>query len=958
MKKLLFFILFVTITVTIFSQTTYTVNSTDDLPDANINDNVCADANGNCTLRAAIENANKASNKDIIAFNISGTAPFTIAIQTSELPAIGYPIVIDGRTQPEYATSNSPVIEIDGSSLPIDNSGLRLYSLSDNSEIYGLSIGGFQRSAVPPYYTGGYGIDVRTQNTIVQSNYLGLKPDGSTVNRNVWGVFFLNSGNNTVGGTGANQGNVVSGNYIGGVTFQGEACSNNVVQGNLLGTDATGLLARGNKFNLQFIDAPNNLVGGNTPAARNIISAGVNVRFGENEDEVEDGTGMSISGVNSTNITIIGNYIGTDITGTSALSNVRGGILILNGANNITIGGEGAGEANVISGNGFKSSGETFFGGIYLQTNADSNIIKGNYIGVDVTGNVAMPNARGIYIRLESNDNIIGGTTPNSKNIISGNTLDGITISSAENNQIIGNYVGLNATGTVAIPNDYGIYIEGSNNSIGGNEPGTRNIISGNSVGVLLSSSSSTGCSIKGNYIGLNALGNAALPNDTGVFLNPSATNIIIGGPDISDRNIISGNFDKGIVVSGTSHTVQNNYIGLNPAGDGVIKNNNYGLQFNGVVTSTMVSENVISGNGTVSSTGRNVYFGFADGASFFSNIVGTLPDGITGVSNPGPGIVMFNSNNNIIGGDSEVKGNIIAGNSSRGINLVLACINNIIDNNKIGVGSDGTTIIGNGISGIEIGGDIVGGTISNNIIANSSRGVYLNPSSGIATQIRISQNSIYNNSILGIDLGGTTVNDVDDPDTGVNNLQNTPEVSSINYLGGEAIEITYAVPSSITNSAYPLLIEFFGASAGQGKFFIDSDSYTVPGPKTVTINLPVGYDEADYNNIVGTATDANGNTSEFGVNVSYTLSVTQFENEINSFKLYPNPVSDRLFLQSPVSESFSLQIINTLGQEVFSKKNNVSSVELDVSTLSKGLYFLNITSENGTAKTIKFIKK
>ena len=82
MKKLLPFILLVTFTVTLFSQTTYTVNSVDDLPDNNINDNICADVNGNCTLRAAIENANKTNTKDRIEFNILGTAPFTIAIKT------------------------------------------------------------------------------------------------------------------------------------------------------------------------------------------------------------------------------------------------------------------------------------------------------------------------------------------------------------------------------------------------------------------------------------------------------------------------------------------------------------------------------------------------------------------------------------------------------------------------------------------------------------------------------------------------------------------------------------------------------------------------------------------------------------------------------------------------------------------------------------------------------------
>ena len=123
MKKLLLGIAFIGLSFTVFSQTTYTVNSTADLPDININDSVCIDAQGNCTLRAAIQNANKTSNKDTIEFNISGNAPFVITV-TDVMQPIQQPIIIDGRTQLDYI--NSPIIEIDGSSLPIGKNGLQL----------------------------------------------------------------------------------------------------------------------------------------------------------------------------------------------------------------------------------------------------------------------------------------------------------------------------------------------------------------------------------------------------------------------------------------------------------------------------------------------------------------------------------------------------------------------------------------------------------------------------------------------------------------------------------------------------------------------------------------------------------------------------------------------------------------------------------------------------------------
>jgi hypothetical protein len=571
MKKLLFLILFVTLTVTTFSQTTYTVNSIADLPDININDAICADSNGDCTLRAAIQNANKTSNKDTIEFNISGTAPFVISVIDVMQP-IQQPLILDARTQTGY--TNVPLIEMDGSSLSGAYNGLQLIGNSAGSEIYGLSIGGFKRLEVYPY-SYGFGVYSNTGNNIFQANYIGIKPDGTTINSNTGGgLYFNNTGGNLIGGIQPNQGNLISGNGVGGVTFEGattnSAASNNLVQGNLIGTDISGTLVKGNRFNVQFINAPNNTLGGNSVEARNIISGA------SASDDNQVGTGVGLVGTESYGNKIIGNFIGTDITGTQSLPNVRGGIFVLFGAHNNELGTDQVGEGNLISGNGFY--------GIYLQGDIAgpvvSNSIKGNYIGVDVTGNVALPNSTGIMMLTgENNTNIIGGTTTNSRNIISGNTGDGIAINSGENNQIQGNYIGTNALGTAAVANDTGIYLVDSNNSVGGSVSGSRNIISGNNYGIYISGSTSSGSLVTGNYIGLNALGNASLANTTGISLTSSSTNCIIGGANSLDRNIISGNSNIGISVSGTSHTIQNNYIGLNPAGDGVIKNDVEGLR-------------------------------------------------------------------------------------------------------------------------------------------------------------------------------------------------------------------------------------------------------------------------------------------------------------------------------------------------------------------------------------------
>ena len=947
MKKQLLFLVFISFSFTVCSQTTYVVNSTADLPDININDSVCIDAQGNCTLRAAIQNANKTGNKDTIEFNISGNAPFVISL-TDVMQPIQEPLIIDGRTQLNYI--NSPIIEIDGSSLPIGKNGLQLIGNSVGSEIYALSIGGFKRLEVNPF-SFGFGVYATTGNHIFQSNYIGIKPDGTTINSNTGGgLYFNNTGGNVIGGTQPNQGNVISGNGVGGVTFEGSttnsSATNNLIQGNLIGTDATGTLIKGNRFNVQFINAPNNILGGNSAAARNIIS-GSNA-----SDDNTVGTGIAITGTESYGNSVIGNYIGTDITGTQSLPNVRGGVFVLYGAHNNDIGTDQIGEGNLISGNGFY--------GIYLQGDATrpvvSNSIKGNFIGIDATGNTALPNQIGIMMLTgENNNNIIGGTTANSKNVISGNTSDGITVISGKNNQILGNYIGTNASGTSAVANNVGVYLQDSNNSIGGSVAGSRNIISGNAIGIEISQSTSSGSLVKGNFIGLNASGDNAIGNATGISLSSSSTNSSIGGSNPLEGNIISGNSNIGISASGTSHTIQNNYIGLNPAGNGVIKNTTEGLRLSGTLTDTQVSENTISGNGTVSSQSRNVNFNAANNVHFFGNKVGTLPDGNTGVANIGIGIIMNNSSNNIIGGSTANEGNIIGSHNLSGVNVVFASNNNTFRYNKIGVGSDGIANLGNGLYGIAISGANTGNAISNSIIANNQKGVELNPALGITSQVTISQNSIYNNSVLGIDLMGTTANDVDDADTGVNNLQNTPEINAVNALGGTAIEITYEVSSSVTNSTYPMVIEFFGAVTGQGKFYIDSDTYTAPGSKTITINLPIGFDADDYDDIVATATDANGNSSEFGVSINYALSVSQFENQL--VKLYPNPVSNQLFIQFSSSETYNLKVVNVLGKIILAEDNVSFKTSLNVENLSKGIYFLTIHSMSGNAQTIKFIK-
>ena len=157
------------------------------------------------------------------------------------------------------------------------------------------------------------------------------------------GVFIESSSNNSIGGTSAGAGNVISGNSTAG-GYHGIALSSasgNTVQGNFIGTNATGTAALGNGGNgivLAGLNGPsnNNIIGGTTASARNIISASA-------------GDGIRIANGNGN--TVQGNYIGTDVTGTMNLGNGFSGIEI-EIANNSIIGGTGAGAGNLIAFNG------------------------------------------------------------------------------------------------------------------------------------------------------------------------------------------------------------------------------------------------------------------------------------------------------------------------------------------------------------------------------------------------------------------------------------------------------------------------------------------------------------------------------------------------------------------------------------------------------------------------------
>lgn len=143
---------------------------------------------------------------------------------------------------------------------------------------------------------------------------------------------------------------------------------------------------------------------------------------------------------------------------------------------------------------------------------------EGNYIGTDVTGMIPLGNGAGIMLAGFSWEYVtIGGTTPAARNVISGNGV-GVYIGYRypSYNIIQGNYIGTDATGQTSLPNSVGVTLYGYHNTVGGTEPGTANVISGNSQYAILADDNDSSNFVYGNFIGTDATGTVPLGNAGG----------------------------------------------------------------------------------------------------------------------------------------------------------------------------------------------------------------------------------------------------------------------------------------------------------------------------------------------------------------------------------------------------------------------------------------------------------
>ncbi len=536
----------------------FSVNSTADGADANPGDLVCETfMPGECTLRAAMTEANASPGLDTITFNIPGVGPHTIS------PSYGFegifePIIIDGTTQPGFA--GTPLIELDGSNAGPDAYGMVIQAGS--STIRGLVINRFALNGIDIAVGGG--------NTI-QGNYIGTDLSG-TIDRGNGGngiSIAQGSAGNLIGGTSAGAGNLISSNGEFGIIIVDPGSDANRIEGNLIGTDVTGMVDLGNSSVGVVIggEASNNVVGGTDPGSRNLISG-------------NDSAGIHIDTVGSTGNLVQGNYIGTDPTGTFSIANVYEGVFIGGGASNNVVGGTAAGAGNLISGN--DGNGVTI-----IDFGSTGNVVQGNYIGTDASGTALLANdGQGVAIFSGAANNLIGGVTSQERNIISGNSDNGIVIygQGASGNTVQGNYIGTDVSGTRALGNiGYGIFIGSAavDNTVGGLTAGTRNLISGNSEhGIGIFDDGTTGNVVQGNYIGTDASGTLPLGNSRSGIALGDALNNTVGGTAANAGNIIAFNNESGVVFYNSSenaifsNSIHSNIgLGIDLGDDGVTSN-------------------------------------------------------------------------------------------------------------------------------------------------------------------------------------------------------------------------------------------------------------------------------------------------------------------------------------------------------------------------------------------------
>lgn len=630
-----------------------------------------------------------------------------------------------------------------------------------------------------------YGILIINSNkTVIRNNKIGTDATGTDKGNALDGIFY---GNSSTGGE--ISGNLIVYNKGNGVNITAGSdipadpsdpntvlipkggSNDNFIFNNYVGIDQAGIAKPNSLDGIVLSESFGNNIGRsatvlNAHANSAIVGITANTRY-KNYISGNLKNGISLFNIDPTtgslnpkglplNATVIeGNYIGTNLIGTSAVANGSDGIGTLNTGTSkvskISI------IDNLISGN--TDDGIQLGGSSSTPSLNELISIQGNIIGMNLAQNASIPNG-GHGLNLVSTEMVEIGdqlaTAFSSKsNLISGNTKDGIEVTLfAKNINIYYNRIGTDPTGTSAFPNRKGIWMDGANNNFI-----VGNLISGNTedgIYVVNASGLINPNTISKNYIGTNQAGTAALANGfNGITLDACNNNKI--GTSTTDGNLISGNTGEGISLINNSdaNTIDGNTIGLNVTLNGKIPNGK-----NGILLSTNASNNKIGSvvRNYISGNAENgIQLNGASNNTIAKNFIGLGPSPADSpYGNMKDGISLIGSSTNTIGGATTADANTIAGNNFangtfNGISITASSNTNSILNNRIGTLSTGT---GNPVGanggqqniGILINGS-TGNTLNANIIGNAkSHGVSL---------VSANTNTLTTN-LIGLDINGT----------------------------------------------------------------------------------------------------------------------------------------------------------------------------------------------------------
>jgi parallel beta-helix repeat protein len=609
----------------------------------NLNSTIVTNTNptGYGSLFGAIQSSNQTPGPHTISFNVPTAGSVVIAVP-SQLPPLTNPAtnVLDATTQP----GNGPVprVTLDGAKIPGPAGGLVV--LGGATTIRGL---GISRFGGPGIVLDQAGNDTVDSCTIINTGQAGIAVRQASPHDRIIGNMILGAGAAGVRLFGS-SGDVVSGNTIedsneSGILIQ-NGSSGDLVSGNtILDSFESGILIQSGSAGIT--------------VTRNIVLGSV------------DGSGVRIEGGR-------GDVVTSNVLGAAGQGNYDDGVSVL-GASGTVVGGTAPGAGNLIQANGL-------VGVRIAGAGATGNTVAGNTIGVGpgvVTGKgtaaaagtagaTGQGNLNGGVFLDGATGNVIGGADPAARNLISGNGGPGVQVTQGGSNAILGNWIGVDSTGTAASGNAFdGVFLDRtSGNVVGSGQAGVGNVISGNGyVGVRVSGTSTAFNTIQGNRIGTNAAGTAAVGNVyDGVFITQGANHTLVGGLATAVGNLISGNGGVGVQIFGagaSANVVASNRVGTDASGLFAVPNQSEGVFVNaasGNAIGLPGAGNLLSGN---VGSGLQLYTAGATGNTVQGNAIGLNSLGLPVLGNA-VGIFLDAAGPNVLGGPGPAA-NTVAGNRS-----------------------------------------------------------------------------------------------------------------------------------------------------------------------------------------------------------------------------------------------------------------------------------------------------